>query len=222
MDYRYLYPIFGEDDIDEAISYLGEQIIDDNSIKLLKETSYGIEQVSLSEIPDDSIKKIVNNIIINAYGQNCVLMANYFKTEEIFTDKLESNLLRYLDYCGFNASITSIQVGAIASKILMHKALTETNYTPISRWNPSEKWISMEYGKHADINLMNPINSCKHCILTIRGSINTSFIKEIRQYNFKFNYKSNGDEVTEVSIFVLPARNHFSTVSLIKLIHKYF
>lgn len=229
MNYRYIYPLFEDSDIEEASEYIASRIVNRNGTNTVKAVCQDVdgemEVVDLSEVPYGILDNLVSSLVHNVYGINTPLMANYFKTEDIYLNKYVSHILKYLDFKGYNAQSIVIDMKDLTVKGITIESM-KPGFQPLSRWNPSEKWISMEYTDNKIVNLMNPINHCKASILTIEPKnnkyiIDTDFIDMIDKYDFKHSIDDH-DGAFHLSINVLPQKSYNPIMKLVQLIHKYF
>ena len=234
MNYKYIYPLFDEEDVEEASDFIMERIISKSDTSMMKAMREGpdgdMEIVDLNEVPQTILKGLLSNLVFNAYGVNAPLMANYFRVEDVYLKDFESHILKYLDLNGFISQSISVDRKDIVLKSL-GAAFKKPGFQPVSRWNPEEKWVSMEYTDNENINLMNPINQCFATSLSIQSKnpnkyiIANKFIDMIDKMGYKYTIidkqESTGN-VLRLQIEVLPVKSYQPIIKLAQLIHKYF
>lgn len=234
MDYKYIYPLFDEEEVEEASDFIMERIIsksDTSVMKAMREDPDGdMEIVDLDEVPQIVLKGLLGNLVFNAYGVNAPMMANYFRVEDVYLKDFESHILKYLDLNGFAAQSVSIDKKDLVLRSLS-AAFMKPGFQPVSRWNPKEKWISMEYTDNKIVNLMNPINQCFASSLSIQSKnpnryvIADKFVDMLDKMGYKhtiIDKQESTGSILGLRIEVLPARSYQPIIKLAQLIHKYF
>lgn len=234
MNYKYIYPLFDEEEVEEASDFIMERIISKSDTSVMKAMREGpdgdMEIVNLNEVPQIILKGLLGNLVFNAYGVNAPMMANYFRVEDTYLKDFESHILKYLDLSGFASQSISVDRKDLVLKSL-GVAFMKPGFRPVSRWNPKEKWVSMEYTDNKDINLMNPINQCFATSLSIQSKnpnkyvIANKFIDMLDRMSYKYtiiNKQESTGNVLGLRIEVLPARSYQPIIKLAQLIHKYF
>lgn len=234
MDYKYVYPLYTEDEVEEASDFITDRIISKSGtsmLKAMKQDPDGYMQiVNLDEVPQSILKDLMGNLVFNAYGVNAPLMANYFKVEDVYLTDFEYHILKYLDLSGFIGQSISLDKKDLILKQL-RLAFQQPGFQPVSRWNPREKWISMEYTDDKSSNMMNPLNQCISSSLSIKSKnpnkyvIASEFIDmiDIMRYRYTITEKQeNTENILGLQIEVLPAKSFQPIIKLAQLIHKYF
>lgn len=234
MDYKYIYPLFEEEEVEEASDFIMDRIISKSEtgpIKAMRENPDGeMEVIDLDEVPQAILKGMLGSLVFNAYGVNAPMMANYFKVEDVYLERFETHILKYLDLCGFKAQSVSFDKKDIVIKQLSYAAM-KPGFQPISRWNPREKWVSMEYTDNKYTNLLNPINQCFATSLSIQTKnpnkyiIASKFVDMIDKMCYKYTITEKQEDsgnILGLRIEVLPARTFQPIIKLAQLIHKYF
>lgn len=232
MQYRFIYPLFEDSEIEEASEYIVDRILNgdgNNQIKIMRENDDGeTEMMKISEAPNYIAEGLVGHLVKNTYGINAPLMANYFKTEDVYLNSFVPHILKYLDLRGFNAESVSVDTKSLTLRMISVES-RKPGFQPISRWNPVQKWISMDYTDNRMINLMNPLNQCTNCGLVIKPKdqnkyimVDTNFIMALERNGLKCNMDRDNTGVFRISINVLPQKSIQPILKLVKLIHKYF
>ena len=234
MDYKYIYPLYEEEEVEEASDFITDTIIQkfgSGTIKTLEKDFNGdMKAINLEELPETILKDMLRNLVFNAYGVNAPLMANYFKVEDVYLNRFETHIVKYLDLKGFKAESISFDKKGIVLKKL-GELFMEPGFKPISRWNPKEKWVSMEYTNDMETNLMNPINQCFSTILSIESKcpnkyvIADKFVDMLGMMCYKYSItqkQESTDKIFGLRINILPTSTYQSIIKLAQLIHKYF
>lgn len=239
MNYKYTMPLFEHEEKEEALNYLverskeeeAESFIKSDTVKLMKkEPGEEPEVVDFEDIPYELLKDLMAHIYSSIFGKNIVLMANYFKVQDTFFNNFEIDLLKYLDLSKSKvkeANIIYIVPNQIILENIIHKAMRDSSFQPISYWNPNQEWewhlMQNSREKRKD-DYMNPLNHLRHAYLNIKGSIPSKFIHYLDNYGINItDIKEGKDDIIEsVSIQLLPFPSYNNLVTIIQAIHKYF
>lgn len=214
MDYRYIHPLFTEDDKDNAIDYLARNMM--NS---------GIITVSDSDnINSPELLMLCRRLIKSMYGVNTIRMANFHRVQEVFKEKYLDSLYKYLYYCNIDTKIIDIDMPYIMHKILMFKS-QEEGFRQLIYFDPNIEW-DLSYTTDIDRNLINPLNSLHRVFIELRNLSQYDFIREISQKFFdnKFDVDDwqRRNKMVNLDLMLLPCDNFNVIHELTKSIHKYF
>ena len=217
MNYRYIYPLFEniKDDREEAHIFLIKKMLENQAEKILYNESEELESYELDRVIHDHSRL---GTIRTVYGVNIITMANYFKVEDIFFKDIRHRLLNYLTLNGHKAECVSIKASDIASKKIIHNMNTKIGYVPISKWPPSEKWLSLEYSSNKDANLLSPMNQCIHSYVCLKDFSNKEFIDSLKMYNIDHIYDNTKNELY---VKALPASSYNPVLKLMNLVFQY-
>ena len=213
---KYIYKFF--ESKEESIEYLIQKLCTEDVSPIIRNQDTGEIEMLGFQNNDQLKRELFTTIIKSMYGRNITTMANYFYSEDIFKNSIEKHILKYLELRGIKAEVVHINASSITTRYLIHKTINDTDFAPISRWSPNEKWdVNMAYGKHADINLLNPINQCDSAHIVIKSDNFEKFANDAYKYGFEVQLYTKGGIVK-----ALPAKSSAIMIKLVQLIHKHF
>lgn len=217
MDYRYIHPLYTNDDYESARDYLADNV----------HHQIHFDGLGDNEPDPKLLKAISRNVVTSLFGVNLIRMANYSVVQQFVVDKYLNSIMNYFKYCGVDARLIEIQYPKFIPYALAHRA-QQKDFKPLKQFDPNVEWGSLDYTNNVDLNLVNPLNSMSHYFLDINGITKYNFVKEIAPLYF-------GNRVDEdilqwekekktifIKLKILPDDNLYRINKLVKSIHKYF
>lgn len=214
MNYKYIHPLYTEDDKQEAIDFLAKSMIDDTSIAF---TNSEFDEKNIQQQNKEFMMNMTRNLIKTMYGVNIIDMANFRQVQDVFYDKYSSYIINYLNMLGYKAELIMFNPASI-TPFAMIKEVYNRDSKPLERYNPNEKW---DFTVSDDIrkNIMNPVNGMDMVILHIKnvGVKMPLILKELYGKVDKecLNYE-------DLAIKILPSKNFESIQGLVKIINTVF
>ncbi len=210
MNYKYLHPLYSEDDEQQAIDFLAKHAIDDAFIMVDGDDSD--QEIWQHQKNKDAIMSISRDIVKKMYGVNVVDMANFRQVQDLFYKKYAPYILKYLNTLGYDAEIISFNPGVISSFAITKQMINDGNKTPLERFDPNVKW---DYTPTNNIreNIMNPILAMDVAVLRIKnaGEKMSLLIKEMS------GCKPTCDDLT---IKLLPSKDFRNIQGLVDIINE--
>ncbi len=237
MNYKYIMPLFEKDEYKEALEFLVNRILSagdsmkifgTNEIKLMREDPDGEQElIDPSEAPKDILKPLIENLMQSTYGVNIPLMANYARVQDTFFEKFNDSILEYLDLSSLCKKVSIIDFSPfdITLKFLLSDIVSNGFISAMKYMNPNEDWTNIHlYDLSKKENVMNPLNTFKHVLLTIEGNIPQIFINEITKFGLEIisTMTWSGKEESKITIKLLPFPSYNSIINIMNAIYKYF
>ena len=169
MDYRYIHPMFTEDDEDMAVNFLVDRMIENATVAVYNGEMEGDQPniISAQHLNKDFLRQITRQTVKRLYGVNIVNMANYAQVQDIFYNKYAAYIIKYLDYCGIDASLAYFTPSSITPYAIKKYAINNPN-KPLAYYRPNIHW-KFEVKHNIEGNIMNPLNGMDIVVLRLNG-----------------------------------------------------
>ena len=217
MDYRYIYPLYTENDKDLALMALTQYIENNNRIEF--EVTHDGE---FTQVPSIVPREYIQNIILDNYGVNIITMANALAMQDLFFGKYMNHIIKYLDLLGVKHYITYMRPSILITEKSIDK-LISSNINRNTYWNSNKVWTDMSYKNDTNYNIFNPLNIFYQVDLSFVKIDNKDFIDFLAKdsaFQGDINTKTEGP--ININIRILPTLIPTRMLRLIKAIHKYF
>lgn len=213
MDYKYIHPVFTEDDKDIAIDFLANQLLE--MITIYNEKT---EVDKAQHLSKNFLKQLFMDIVKKLYGVNVVTMANFSQVQKIFYDKYAAYIIKYLNLCGINAQIvnfcpTSVSPYAISKYMQYH------SNKPLSYFDPNDHW-NFQISNDIGVNLMNPLNIMDIVILRLRDI--KEYMPDLIRALFKRDATKDELEYNNLDLKILPNNDISELMDLVRILNIIF
>ena len=233
MYYRYIMPLFENNEIDEALQYLVDRakrgridILPQGSTVSDMNTDQNFDINNLTDLPDYVFDGLMSHMYSSLFGVNLPLMANIFKVQDSFFDDFSTNILKYLNMSEKvqDAKLYYYTPLELVIKKAIHNVMKDEKFK-LGHWDSRVEWNwtmlkDVANNEHYDFNnAIHPFSYFRHTKLYIKGIITEKFISHLDMYGID---GSNHSDDSSIMIDVLPSPSYGAMISIIQGIHKYF